>query len=349
MRIFKKCKFLCFILCVCLVNGLMSFLLEPAKGASDMMWNSYYKQKEIDTIFIGSSLCSATFDPKVFEERLGAKAFNMGTPMQALNQNMSALETALEEHSIDTVIIGMGFFVLQEEVYEVAELTFEKELSRNSGGFKGFLKSMEYIFSETVRNSEKSINYWFPWVYNAENYSLESMQKNVMSKIRIMQSDSEEGIDGKGYAPYTGIVDYNTASENNSYLTYEQGLQENLLEKFEELLLICKKENVDVIVVNTPHPEFDVLSCADTYAENDEKVKNLCKKYEVDYYNFSLAKPVLFDTKEEFFYDYEHLNYEGSQAFCTMFCDFLQMRNTDEDLDKYFYTVEEYLEKNRGK
>lgn len=349
MRIFKKCKFLYFILVVCLVNEIMSFLIEPAKGASDMMWSSYYKQKEIDTIFIGSSLCSATFDPKVFEDKLGVKAFNMGTPMQALSQNASALETALEEHAIDTVIIGMGFFVLQEEVYEVAELTFEKELARNSGGIKGYLKSMKYVLSETVRDSEKSINYWFPWVYNAESYSLESIKKNVNSKIKIMQSDESEETDNKGYAPYTGVVDYSTASEKNSYLTYKQELQEELLEKFEKLLIICKKENVDVIVVNTPHPEFDILACIDTYAQNEEKVKDLCKKYEVDYYNFSLAKPELFEAKKDFFYDYEHLNYEGSQAFCTIFCEFLQMRNKNENLDKHFYDIEDYIENIRGK
>lgn len=109
---FKKYKFLLFLAGICMLNSVLCFLIEPARGSSATMWEEYYKETEIDTIFIGSSLCSASFDPQIFDEKLGVKSFNMGTPMQPLDQNLTALETAFEEHQIDTVVIGMGFFIL---------------------------------------------------------------------------------------------------------------------------------------------------------------------------------------------------------------------------------------------
>lgn len=349
MRIFKKVQFLFFIACVCVINGILSFLIEPANGSSDTMWEEYYQEEEIDTVFIGSSLCSAAFDPYIFNERLGVKSFNMGTPMQALEQNITALETAFEEHQIDTVVIGMGFFVFQEDSYEEAELTFEKALARKKGGIEGFLKSMEYIYSEDVRGTEKSVNYWFPWIYNKENYSLDIIKKNVSTKITMLKEHGQiknnmlEGDSAKGYRPYEGVVDYHNTEDVNSYHTYEQKLQERLLQKFESLLTICKENEADILVVNTPHPDFDVLSCYEMYEENTKMISSICEKYGAEYYDFSLAKSEIFEDKEEYYYDYEHLNYEGSQAFGNALCDFIIKRNNGEAVKQYFYTAEEYF------
>jgi len=101
---------------------------------------------------------------------------------------------------------------------------------------------------------------------------------------------------------------------------------------------------VDLIVINAPHPTFDVISCADYYAKSESQVKELCEKYEVDYYNFSLAKPEVFESKAEYYYNFEHLNYQGSQVFSEAFCDFMEKRASGEDMSQYFYSVEEYYE-----
>lgn len=349
MRIFKRSKCLVFLLIVYVMNSLMSFLIEPVYGSSDTMWTEYYQEEEIDTIFIGSSLCSATFDPQIFNQKLGVKAFNMGTPMQALEQNITAVETALEEHKINTIVIGMGFFVLQEEPFEEAEVTFEKALARKKGGVEGFLKSLEYVSSENVFQTEKSINYWFPWIYNKEGYALDVIMRNVNTKWGVMQAgfqkDAENQVSGsrKGYRPYEGHVDYTNYSDTNSFNMYQQKLLEESLDKFERLLSLCKESDVDVLVINTPHPDFDIMSCREVYEENTKLVNEICEKYEAEYYDFSLSKQEVFEDKKEYYYDFEHLNYEGSQAFCNELCDFMLNRAKGEEMKSYFYSVEEYF------
>ena len=101
---------------------------------------------------------------------------------------------------------------------------------------------------------------------------------------------------------------------------------------------------MDLIVINTPHPAYDVVSCYDTYKMNYEQVKELCLKYETDYYDFSLAKPELFQAEEDFFYDFEHLNYKGAQEFDNAVCNLLKKREAGLNLESEFYSVEEFLE-----
>ena len=43
-----------------------------------------------------------------------------------------------------------------------------------------------------------------------------------------------------------------------------------------------------------------------------ERLKALFAEYDVDYYDFNLAKPEVFETKEDYYIDYEHLNEKGS-------------------------------------
>ncbi len=345
----KKPIFWCFLAVFFLLNVFLSFLLEPAYGSSDVMWKTFFHEEEIDTIFVGSSLCSASFDPKIFDEKLGVKSYNMGTPMQSIVQNITAVETALEEHEIKNVIIGVGFFIFQEEPHKPAALTFEKELARNKGGMDGFLESMEYVLGESAREQEQSINYWFPWVYNNEEYSISYIKKNLTTKkerlLAQMKGEAEElGLsDTKGYVPYHTYVNYDEIGDKNSYVMYQQNLRKEQLEEFDKLLSICKKAGVNVFVINTPHPDFDVRACREVYGTNTESLQKICEAYEVEYYDFSLVKPELFEKKDNYFADFEHLNYEGSQVFSEMLCEFMQKRQNGENMQMYFHTLEEYM------
>lgn len=204
---------------------------------------------------------------------------------------------------------------------------------------------MEYVFAKEVQGTEKSVNYWFPWTYNVEEYSWDIISKNVKTKIRLMKGEDKISLSAKGYRPYEGVVDYGTADQKNSNLTYQQELKENLLDKFEKLLIVCKENHADVIVINTPHPKFDILACRDSYEKNTEIISELCRMHKVEYYDFSIAKPEIFAEQDQYYYDFEHLNYEGSQVFSNALADFMIRRKQGEMVENLFWSVEEYFEK----
>lgn len=333
------------------VNLLLSFMLEPAKGASESMWKGYYEEESLDMIFVGSSLCQGTFDPYIIDEYLGVNSYNMGTPLQAVPQSVRAIEVALEEHDIKTVIYGVGFSTLKYEGMMEAELTFEKARIKQKGGMEGLLEGVQYLFSEEMRNDEKSINYLFPWLYNREELSLDNIIGNVKLKIRQQQikysggTIEENSQFYKGYLNYPGVVfNYDNVWETNSDRYYGADLNTEMMEALEEMLILCNEKDVELIVVNTPHPFFDVVACYEFYEQNDKEVKSLCEEYGVDYYDFSLAKPEIFQVKSEYYSDYEHLNLEGAEAFSQQLCDFLSRRAEGEDMESYFYSVDEFLE-----
>lgn len=332
-----------------LINMLLSFLLETVNGASEMMWKGYYAQEEIDTIFIGSSLCQGTFDPQIFDERLGTESYNMGTPLQAMPQTLKALETALEDHDIKTVIFGMGFSSLKLDALEEAELTFEKARAQQKGGLEGVKIALSYIWSEGVRMDENSINFFFPWLYNRDEISVESISYNVRGKLKRIKNFfvgiEEEEFSFNGYQiPGDEIVNYDNQWELNTYRYYEPELDPAMVEEFEKMLVLCQKKGVDIIVVNTPHPYFDIIACYEFYEDNKKEVEAICDKYEADYYDFNLAKAEVFEAKATYYRDYEHLNTEGSRAFSQSLCDFLIRRTNGENYNDAFYSVEEFME-----
>lgn len=351
MRIFKLLKKIRFLFVFLLVNVLLSFLLEPENGASGRMWAGYYAEKELDTIFVGSSVSQQTFIPNIFDERMGVKSYNMGTPSQAVPQSIRAIEAALEDHDIKTVVFGMGFSSLKYEPIGEAKLTFESARIRENRSIDGVVDAVSYIFSEDMRNDEDSINFLFPWLYNRESFALGTLKQNVVQKItrtkEIIQTGTTDRTDGlnKGYRNDDKSV-FNEEDRwvRNTYHVYEDVFNEEMLMEFEKMLAFCNERGIDMIVLNTPHPAFDVVACHEFYEENESIIKEYCDTYGADYYDFSLVKPEIYEAKKTYYADYEHLNREGSEIFCEKLADFLNRRNNGEDMTNYFYSVDEFLE-----
>ena len=354
MRIFKRMiKSLCFFVVFCVVCGIFSFLLEPDGGASDTMWEEYYSEEEIDTIFVGASVCSAGFNPVVFNEEMGVQSFNMATPSQGIEQTILAVKTAISEHKLDRVIFGMGFFNFQTESVEEAKLTFINARNRKMGLEKGVIESVRYIFSEGTIDAESSINFLVPWTYNHVQMSWENIVDNVRAKLTrqeiVFDAESNERRNWrlyKGYRPFTGCFEADGIWRYNSYYIYNQQFYDSSLVYLEELIQVCREQGVELIVINVPHPAYDVITRFDCYEENEQIIRALCEKNGIDYYNFNLAKPEIYDAKNEYYYDFEHLNYKGSCVFTEAVCDLLRKRDAGEEMDGYFYSMEKFLEEN---
>lgn len=348
MRISKYIKPFGFLLFLIVVNRGLCFFLEPANGASESMWDAYGQEEEIDLLLMGASVASASFDPLIIDRELGVKSFNMGTPSQAIAQTKNALEQVASEHEINTVVFAMDFFSLQQGGASRAALTFENAKAEQGNSI---VEGIRYMCSEGVRDTEDSINYLFPWLYNQVSISWDSITENVEQKLQpvveVFDADLTERRDWlleKGYRPYTGQDSYVNMWWVNSYYIYPQQFDDGAVKDFKKLMAFCDEKGIELIVVNVPNPTYDVVSCYDMYAANDDYIRSLCAEYSAEYYDFSMAKAELFEMKPEYFYNFEHLNYQGSQEFSKAFCKLIQERNTNIDISDYFYTVDTFFE-----
>ena len=351
MRIIKKTKVILFIIGIVCINQLLTFCLCPIGGASEVMWTDYEKTEEIDTVYVGSSVCLRAFDPYTIDDILGTESFNMGTPSQPLQQSYLSIKTAIKERDIKTVVLGMGYFSLNAEEDANAVIANWQASKKNAPLLEKISSALQIMFSKSYWTKEDSVNFLFPWIYNRVGLHRSDIMNNVKQKLAgktaeddKMVNDDQRQYVGRGFGYYKGIVDCDQVGNKNSKTTYSYDEKQDAYGFMNKIVTLCKKNNVDLVVVHVPHPVFDVISYGEEYFVKYDRLKQFFNEKGVDYYDFNLARPELYESKDENYSDYEHLNKEGAEIFSKAFAKLMQMRSSGENLDGYFYDKEAYLD-----
>lgn len=350
MRISKSIiKIVAFVMVVLLVNGLFNYALEPVSGASGVMWTDYSEETDLDMVFTGSSFCFRSFNPYVVDEVLGTNSFNMGTPSQAINQTYVAIKTAIEDHELDKVILAINYSSLESDWPVGAKVVFMRAKARSESFLGGIRDSLGFMLDEENREECTSINFLFPWVYNHVSIDKRSIIENIDAKLSGKtemdppEGDPESIYVGKGFGYYVGQLDYNTLGNANSKTYYTGEFAASAFEVIQDIITLCNENGVELIAVNAPRPSLDVVSYGEDYFVKHDRLMTLFTENGAEYYDFNLIRPEIMEIKDEYFVDIEHLNEEGANVFSAAFAKFLQIRASETDLSKYFYSPEEYL------
>lgn len=342
----NKCiKLLAFVAVFIGLNSIMSFLFVPVDGASKMMWENYRRMESLDTIYVGASVCQSTFNPVIIDEILGTNSYNMGTPSQPVDLSYVAIETAIKEHSIKRVVFGFGYFSLATQNSQQAEAAFIQAKNQQGTLIEAMMANAKYIY-ENIGDSV-SVNFLIPWVNNHVTFNADAILENVNKKMDnyINKTESETSIyEKRGMRLYTDVINYDELGDDNSWNWYQPEFSVAAVSKMREICELCKQNDVELIIVNTPRPTFDITTYLGDYYGQYLWLKDFFAEYDVDYYDFNFAKPEVFISKPDYYYNFEHLNAVGAEAFSERFAEFLRMREQEDDDEKYFYNWEEYLE-----
>lgn len=351
MQISKKKIILCFVSLILfvLLNLILSFILMPSVGSADKMWREYRKQDNLDMIITGTSLCYSCLDSDVIEKEIGIKSYNMATKAQELNNSYDAIEAAIKDHNIKTAVLTFSYLNLVEYMNIRAETTFFRgKISGLSVGEK--MKEMAaFSFGKRHFSSPESINILFPWVFTHVKFRPKTIYNNVMEKLGKRKT-SYNSLYEETNKPSKSIINYNKIGNENSKTTYvgikfnNGQVSSSAFEELRNIISLCKKNNVDLILVNPPKPAFDVLCYGDEYYELYNLINDFACEQNVEYYDFSLAKPELFENSENYYKDFEHMNYFGQQAFSKSFAKFITYRNKGLNLNEMFYSQKEFEE-----
>lgn len=335
------------------INSIFSFALIPANGASEVMWNDYYKTKDLDTVYIGSSVCLRSFNPYVIDEVLGTNSFNMGTPSQPIDLTYLALNTAVMEHEIERVYFGFGYFNLTMPNSQQSEAAFLQARNQHLSFWERVGTNLSYIFRKENIGKSVSVNFLFPWVYNHVPLQAGAIKENIKAKIAgsstenlAMVNDEMRNYVGRGFGYYKGVLDYNQIGNDNSVTHYYGAFRPELLAKLDEICRLCEENEIELVVINTPRPTFDILSYGEEYYTTYDWLSEYLAERGAVYYDFNFAKPEIFQSRPEYYFNFEHLNQEGADAFSEAFAAFEQLRLANENMDRkeYFYNWTEYLD-----
>lgn len=347
----KLVEGIAFLAILLLINSILTFALVPANGASEVMWNDYYAMEELDTIYIGSSVCLRSFNPFILDEQLGTNSFNMGTPSQPIDLTYLALKTAVEEHNIKRVYFGFGYFNLTMPNSQQSEAAFLQARNQRLSVGERLAANLSYMLSKEKIGESVSVNFIFPWVYNHVQLQVGAILQNIQAKLAgsstddlAMVNDEMRNYVGRGFGYYKGVIDYNNIGNDNSVTHYYGVFRPELLQELDAICELCRENKIELIVVNTPRPTFDVLAYGEEYYDTYLWLDTYLSERGASYYDFNLARPEIYESRPEYYFNFEHLNQEGADAFSREFASFEEMRRRNPDMKSYFFNWEEYLE-----
>lgn len=327
-------KLVLFLIIFMIINYSIGILLENTVGTSDLhaqiKWKEFYElpSNSLDLIFIGSSYSYRTFDPQVFDEKLGINSFNMGSPLQKPVENYYVLKETLKYQNPNLVILDINWGLFNDDKYFNTKLW-------NFDNMKFSINKIEYLLNVFDRDqyiyvAPKSVRY---------HDKIGKLAKRIINRNNNIQDiDSYlKSYKGKGFIIDNNIVDVKNVEKSfegasNNPLNYVWN--EEQLKYLDKIVHLCKEKKVKLMFVTAPQSPI-YLSLYDAHWYDYDNIRqtanNLAEKYEVEYLDYNTINKEKKLVTNEDFSDSSHLNYEGAQKISSHLADYLLV-----NMDEYF-------------
>lgn len=133
---------LVFIVMMFLTNRILTYLtIDDSQSYTRIMMKEMYEQQNIDILFLGSSHCYLSLDPKIADEIFGANTFNAGSSSQALDGSYAMLQEVGAHHELKEVYLEVYYDIFGKPISDRTQLTDT------------------YILSDYMRPSFRKIRY----------------------------------------------------------------------------------------------------------------------------------------------------------------------------------------------
>jgi len=251
-----------------------NLIYTPFGGSNDLRLEEAENQKDLDIMFIGSSHCYRSFDPRNFA-KYGWKTFNLGSSSQTHVQTNYILKKYLNEMKPKLV------------VYEVFPSMFMSDGIESTINLLSSSPNLDYNLLESAVKS-KNVK-----VFNSGIFSIFLNVTNLKSKINKSKSRREidKYIKGGYVERKLSFNEEKVSTELWEPLSYQ-------LKYFDKNIELLKDNGIPYILVQTPYTmKYSNFKEIDDYFDS----KGL-------YYNFNTL--LHFNNKSDF-YDAHHLNRIG--------------------------------------
>lgn len=315
-------------------NVLITLGFELYSSLANVMWDEYRAaaSENIDTVIVGSSTGQRSFDPSVLDTTLGSTTFNMATPAQELDDSYTAAKQAIEDHHVKRVILALDYESISTVKWPGSHVAFARAKMAGEPLPQAVAVYWGLLTSSSFFDGADSICALFPWGYNHVELDAEHIATNFndrMSGTAPVQA-AERVMDGwtyygNGYGNYDGVLDYSTARDRLSVT--EEGpadFDQQGLDWIQNICDLCRENDVQLVVVVTPRPAFNVLAYGEKYPEQMSRLQQVVEQAGGTFLDANLAKGGWYEPRETDFYDGEHLNHDGAARFSQAFASALQ-------------------------
>ena len=213
----------------------------------DVTYQGFYEMEKdtVDVLFLGSSHTISAFTPQELYDISGIRSFNLGSEEQSLLISYYWLKEALRyQHPKAVVLDTILCFPFTETPYNCSEPSIRKSLDP----MKWSSVKLEAVSAIHRLDAEQTLaSYVFPLIrYHSRWRDL------VPNDFRLWPS---QRTDLKGYAvlseDYHG-EDYEPITDTNAE---PSAMQERMRQYLEQITQLCRDNDIQLILVNTPYTE----------------------------------------------------------------------------------------------
>lgn len=329
-----------------------SFALEQYGSLSSVMWSEYRASAgdNIDTVVVGSSTAQRSFDPSVLDNSLGTSTFSMSTPAQPLDDSYTAVKQAIEDHHVRRVILGVDYESLSYENWSGSHVAFARAKMDGESFPQAVADYWKLLVSPSFRQRADSLCALFPWGYNHVKLNRESIVANVrerMSGDNVLEAAKVVNggwtYYGRGYGNYDSVIDYSRAREDTSVSIHGlDDFKQTLLDQMTAIARLCKENDVQLVVVVTPRPAFNVLVYGEKYPEQMSRLQQMVEAEGATFVDANMLHAETYSPQDGDFADGEHLNYAGATRFSQAFAGVLQALDSGQDVESLSYSYNDW-------
>ena len=251
-----------------------------------------------DLLINGSSKGYVQFSPKILDSLLRTNSYNISLD----GNNFLTQNTLITKY--------LQYNTKPQTIVQVVSTNTLKGFSNEIFLYEKFLPYFEDIeirnmLNSSGKNTAQIVNYLPFTKYNGKPLAL---LEGVLSffNLHLIQSPLYKGYREDDFIwtdeNYAKFIELN--NEIND--TKEFKFDEELLVLFEEFIVMCNTQNINLLLVYPP-----LYHLANNYGV--QEYINLATKHNVTFFDFSHDSEISFDKK--YFYDSQHMNKLGSEVF----------------------------------
>lgn len=255
--------------------------------------------QNVDILFLGSSHCYRTFDPRIYA-RHGLKTFNMGTTGQTPLNTYYLLKRYFPALNPKLVIFDLNYRVIDRDGLEC---------------FYDLVQNIPYS-SEMM---EMALAIRSPHALNLA-VSKWMLQMSGLAPQLVQKADEDERYIPGGYVEFTRPLD----GEKSHYEARFVGQpprkssartvvpREEQLQAIRKVIRLVKEHHAGIILLTKPEPPYNLRAIAN-YEEISRTFAEIARQEGVDYFDFNKI-PLPLDPYAHF-HDREYLNPAGVEIF----------------------------------
>ncbi len=332
------------------LDVILCLVFEPYGSQSELVWTDYRKTKEVDTIFVGSSMTAGGLDPQAFNAETGAHAFNMSCPGQPLHESLMAIRTVARDHDLKRVVMLIGYDTMMTEpmfahsVSYVQAKCVNEPLAQAVADMAG-LYSYDYYFKRAY-----SIAGFFPWAYAHMDLSLSNVKENIYNRLHCDVHEASKRFTQKndphweyhdlGFGAYNNTVSAKTVHTDISSAKSTAFSDENT-KALKLLCDYCQEQGIDLYVLGAPYMPHAIAEFGDDYASGMLAVQQIVRDAGGQYFDLNMLSRGILDPRISYFCDATHLNYTGATAVSKAVAHLIKRVEAGEDVGGDFYDYSE--------